>query len=77
MGCNKMPTSRINYPSVIYVVMSSPWGGDGGGRSVAYSAAEEAGDVTGLTSKIPKSPNRYQKGSFVMTVHLHLQLYPS
>lgn len=24
MGCNKMPTSRINYPSMIYVVMSSP-----------------------------------------------------
>lgn len=68
-----MPRSRINYPSMIYVVMSPPRGQG----SVAYSAAEEAGDVTGLTSEIPKSPNRYQKGSFVMTVHLHLQLYPS
>lgn len=55
-----------------------PHGGDPSGRGPgAYSAAEEAGDVTGLTSKIPKSPNRYQKGSFVLTVHLHLQLYPS
>lgn len=45
--------------------------------SVAYFCSKEAGDVTGLTSKTQKSPNRYQEGSFVMTVHLHLQLYPS
>lgn len=51
----KMPTSGIIPPSMIHVVATPP-----GGASVAYSAAEEAGDVTGLTSKIPKSPNRYQ-----------------
>lgn len=71
----KMPTSRSNHPS------HDPCGDDPPpppeGVQLHISAAKEAGDVTGLTSKIPKSPNRYQKGSFVLTVHLHLQLYPS
>lgn len=68
----KCQQAQLITPSVIYVVMSPPWG-----VQLHISAAKEAGDVTGLTSKIQKSPNRYQKGSFVMTVHLHLQLYPS
>lgn len=51
-----MPTSRINHPPVIHVVMAPP-----GGAQLHISAAKEAGDVTGLTSEIPKSPNRYQK----------------
>lgn len=67
-----MQTSRINHPSMIHLVTTPP-----GGVQLHISAAKEAGDVTGRTSKIPKSPNRYQKGSFVLTVHLHLQLYPS
>lgn len=73
MGCNKMPTSRINYP------FQDLRGNEPAheGVQLHISVAKEAGDVTGLTSKIPKPPNRYQKGSFVMTVHLHLQLYPS
>lgn len=61
-----MPTSEV-------IALHEP----SGRGTLHVSAAEEAGGVTGLTSRIPKSPNRYQKGSFVLTVHLHLQLYPS
>lgn len=74
MGCNEDADKR-NHPP-----FHDPCGGDPsppGGAQLHISAAEEAGDVTGLTSKTPKSPNRYQKGSFVLTVHLHLQLDPS
>lgn len=70
-----MPTSRINYP--FHDLCGDEPSTRGGGVQLHISAAKEAGDVTGLISKIPKSPNRYQKGSFVMTVRLHLQLYPS
>lgn len=73
MGCDKCQQAELITPSMIYVVTNPPRGG----VQLHISAAKEAGDVTGLTSKIPKSPNRYQKGSFVMTVRLHLQLYPS
>lgn len=55
MGCNKTPTSRIMTASVMC-------GGEPLRRVPLHiSAAKEAGDVTGLTSRIPKSPNRYQK----------------
>lgn len=67
-----MPTGGTDHP------FHAPGGGEPArGARLHISAAKEAGDVTGLTSRIPKSPNKYQKGSFVLTVHLHLQLYPS
>lgn len=57
MGCNKMLTSRINYPfHDLCGDEPSIWG-----VQLHISAAKETGDVTGLTSKILKSLNRYQK----------------
>lgn len=68
MGCNEMPTSRADDP---FRELCGDEPALQEGVQLHISAAKEAGDVTGLTSEIPKSPDRYQKGSFVWTVHLH------
>lgn len=72
MGCNKMSASTINDP------FRDLHGDEPSVRgSVAYFCSKGSWRCDWPNSKIQKSPNRYQKGSFVMTVHLHLQLYPS
>lgn len=58
MGCNKMPTSRINYP---FHDLCGDEPSSSRGFQLHISAAKEAGYVTGLTSKIPQISQQVPK----------------
>lgn len=58
MGCNKMPTSRVNYP---FHDLRGDKPSFMRGLQLHISAAKEARDVTGLTSKIPKISQQVPK----------------